>query len=68
MRTNNEANDSGIVCSAEQHVGRLVLQRKAEFDGMAVSEIKRLKALEAENAKLKSWRDQKRPQWGVFPE
>jgi putative transposase len=35
---------------------------------MEVSEAKRLKALEAENAKLKSWRDQQRPQWGVCPE
>ena len=41
---------------------------KAKFGGMEVSEAKRLKALEAENAKLKSWRDQQRPQWGVCPE
>ena len=32
------------------------------------SDARRLKALETENAKLKSWRDQQRPQWGVCPE
>ena len=41
---------------------------RRKYGGMEVADAKRLKALEAENAKLKSWRDQKRPQWGVFPE
>jgi hypothetical protein len=41
---------------------------RSKYGGMEVSEAKRLKALEAENAKLKSWRDQQRPQWGVCPE
>ncbi len=41
---------------------------RSKYGGMEVSDARRLKALEAENAKLKSWRDQKRPQWGVFPE
>ena len=41
---------------------------RSQYGGMEVSEAKRLKALETENAKLKSWRDQQRPQWGVCPE
>ena len=41
---------------------------RSKYGGMEVSDARRLKALESENAKLKSWRDQKRPQWGVFPE
>ena len=41
---------------------------RSKYGGMELSEAKRLKALEAENAKLKSWRDQQRPQWGVCPE
>ena len=41
---------------------------RSKYGGMEVSEAKRLKALEAENAKLKSWRDRQRPQWGVCPE
>ena len=41
---------------------------RSKYGGMEVSEAKRLKALEAENAKLKSWRDQQRPQWGGCPE
>ena len=41
---------------------------RSKYGGMEVSDARRLKALEAENAKLKSWRDRKRPQWGVFPE
>jgi putative transposase len=36
-----------------RHVGRPLLQLEAEFGGMTVSEAKRLKALEDENAKLK---------------
>ena len=34
---------------------------RSKYGGMEVSEANRLKALEAENAKLKSWRDQQRP-------
>ena len=41
---------------------------RSKYGGMEVSDARRLKTLEAENARLKSWRDQKRPQWGVFPE
>ena len=41
---------------------------RSKYGGMEVSDAKKLKTLEAENAKLKSWRDQQRPQWGVCPE
>ena len=41
---------------------------RSKYGGMEVSDARRLKTLESENAKLKSRRDQKRPQWGVFPE
>ena len=41
---------------------------RSKYGGTDVSDARRLKTLESENAKLKSWRDQKRPQWGVFPE
>ena len=41
---------------------------RSRYGGMEVSEARRLEALEAENAKRKSWRDQERPQWGVSPE
>lgn len=40
---------------------------RSKYGGMEVSEAKRLKALEAENAKLKSWRDQQRPPVGRLP-
>jgi len=41
---------------------------RSKYGGMEVSDAKKLNTLEAENAKLKSWRDQQRPQWGVCPE
>ena len=41
---------------------------RSKYGGMEVSDARRLKTLESENAKLKSWRDQKRPRWGVFPD
>ncbi len=41
---------------------------RSKYGGMEVSDARRLKMLESENAKLKSWREQKRPQWGVFPD
>ena len=41
---------------------------RSRYGGMEVSDARRPKALEAENAKLKRWRDQQRPQWGVCPE
>ena len=41
---------------------------RSKYGGMEVSDARRLKTLESENAKLKSWRDQQRPQWGVCPE
>ena len=41
---------------------------RSKYGGMAVSDARRLKTLESENVKLRSWRDQQRPQWGVCPE
>ena len=41
---------------------------RSKYGGMDASMISQMKALEDENRRLKSWRDQKRPQWGVFPE
>jgi len=41
---------------------------RSKYGGMEVSEAKRLKALEAESDKLKSWRGQQRPQCRVCPE
>jgi len=41
---------------------------RKRFGAMGRSQLSELKSLEKENARLKSWRYQKRPQWGVFPE
>jgi len=41
---------------------------RAKYGGMDASLMARMKELDEENQRLKSWRDQKRPQWGVFPE
>jgi putative transposase len=45
-----------------------VYKWRSNYGGMEVSDARRLKTLESENAKLRSWRDQKRLQWGVFHE
>lgn len=41
---------------------------RSTYGGMEVSDAQRLKTLELENAKLRSWRYRGRPQWGVFSE
>jgi len=42
--------------------------KQTENGGMDASLMARMKELDEENKRQKSWRDQKRPQWGVFPE
>jgi putative transposase len=41
---------------------------QSKYGGKELSDARRLRALEAENAKLKNRRDRKRPRWGDFPE
>ncbi len=41
---------------------------RATYGGMDASLISRMKALDEENKRLKSWRDQERPRRGGFPE
>ncbi len=41
---------------------------RSKYGGMAASLMAWMKELDEENKRLKRWRDQKRPQWGVFPE
>lgn len=41
---------------------------KEKYAGLMPSEMKKLRELEDENRRLKSWRDQRRRQWRVFPE
>lgn len=40
---------------------------RRKYGGMEVSDARRQKNLDAGNAKLKSWRDQQRLQWGDCP-
>ncbi len=40
----------------------------SKHGGMDASLMARMKELDKESRHLQSWRDQKRPQWGVIPE
>ena len=41
---------------------------RSRYGGMDASLMARMKELDEENKRLKSWRDQRTPLWGVFPE